>query len=306
MSAGSKPGGAASLASIMVPELTLWRRAAMISLTVVAALFGIALTCEAPPSQAFLDFNLQRLRAFRSEHEPRDPRALRVVLLGNSRLKNATIDPAVFDAAAEGNGLPRVEAFRLVANWAIFSNLDPLLDEVRTMEPDAYIIQMDLLVEDMAWPFKTQIAFNYLRWQVSGNGPWSWYEPESEQLELVCTSEQVPDQRAARAEEKLIVDTGSPSARRAREFIRAIAADGARIVLVSVPKTQAFERVMPSANEDMLSSARDLAAELPQVIVSPFTGALPDDRFCDVTHLNRAGASAYSRWLIEQLAAARR
>ena len=290
----------------MVPELTLWRRATIISLTVVAALFGIGLTCEAPPSQAFLDFNLQRLRAFRSEHEPRDPRVLRVVLLGNSRLKNATIDPAVFDAAAEGSGLPRVEAFRLVANWAIFSNFDPLLDEVRAIEPDAYIIQMDLLVEEMARPFKTQIAFNYLRWLASGSGPWSWYEPKSEQLGVVCTNEQMPEQRAARAEEKLIVDIESQSAHRAREFIRAIAADGARIILVSVPKTQAFERVLPSASADMLASARALAAELPQVIVSPFTGTLPDDQFCDVTHLNRAGASAYSRWLIEQIGAARR
>jgi len=290
----------------MVPELTLWRRAAMISLTVVAALFGIALTCEAPPSQAFLDFNLQRLRAFRSEHEPRDPRALRVVLLGNSRLKNATIDPAVFDAAAEGNGLPRVEAFRLVANWAIFSSFDPLLDEVRALEPDAYIIQMDLLVEEMAWPFKTQIAFNYLRWLVSGNGPWSWYEPKSEQLTLACTDERLPEQRASRAGEKLIVDIESASAQRAQAFIRAIVADGARVILVSVPKTQSFERVLPSASREMLATANTLAAEFPQVIVAPFTAALPDDLFCDVAHLNRAGAAAYSRWLIEQLAAARR
>jgi hypothetical protein len=285
----------------MVPELTLWRRAAILFLVVVVALFAVGLTCEPPPSEAFLDFNGQRLRAFRSEHEPRDPRTLRLVLLGNSRLKNATIDPAVLDAAAGR----KVEAFRLVANWAIFSNFSPLLDDVRALQPDAYVIQMDLLVEEMAQPFKTQISFNYLRWLVSGTGPWSWYEPESEQLVLACTDEQVPDQRAARAQDKLIVDLESPSARRAREFIRAIAADGTPVILVSVPKTQAFERVLPSASGDMLASANALADALPGVSVSAFTDRLPDDQFCDVTHLNRDGASVYSRWLIEQVAAGR-
>jgi hypothetical protein len=284
----------------MVPELTLWRRAAIIFLAVGVALLAVGLTCEPPPSQAFLDFNVQRLRAFRSEHEPRDPQTLRLVLLGNSRFKNATIDPAIFDAAAE----QKVEAFRLVANWAIFSNFEPLLDEVQALQPDAYVIQMDLLVEEMARPFKAQIAFSYLRWLSSGTGPWSWYEPESEQLVLACTDEQVPDQRTARAQEKLIVDLESPSARRALDFIRTITADGARVILVSVPKTQAFERVLPSASADMLASANALAAALPGVSVSVFTDALPDKQFCDVTHLNRDGASAYSRWLMEQVAAA--
>jgi hypothetical protein len=285
----------------MIPELSLWRRSAIVFLAAVTALFGLGLVCEPPPSQAFRDFNLQRVRAFRAEHEPRHPRTLRVVLLGSSRLKNATLAPDAFDEVGETAEFERIEAFRLVANWAVFATFEPLLDDVRALRPDVYVIQMDLLGDEMARPLKVQISFNYLRWLVSGSGSWSWYDAEREQLARVCTDEQTPDQRLDRAEANLVIDVESKSARRARDFIRTAIADGARVVLVSVPKTQAFERTLPSIREDMLASARNLAAELPQVTVVPYAGVLSDEHFCDVTHLNDRGAAVYSRWLIDQI-----
>lgn len=286
----------------MVPELALWWRAMALLALLVLALIGAGLVFGPPPSLAFRDFNLQRLQAFRTKHDPRDPQALRVVMLGNSRLKNATIEPAVFDRLAGQYGFRRVEHFRLVANWAVFSNFAPLLEDVRELQPDVYVIQMDLLVQEMAPTFENQLKFNYLRWLASGNGPWSWYEPEGEQLGLVCTTEKEPEQRASRAGQKLLADPESESPRLARRFIREVTAAGARVMLVSVPKTRTFEGVLPSASEEMLVAAGQLAAESPRVIVAPFTDPLPDDHFCDVTHLNRQGATAYSQWLIGRLA----
>lgn len=290
------------MASIMVPELSLWRRAAAVLSLLVFALIGIGLAVGAPPSQAYYDFNLQRLREFRAEHELREPRTLRVVMLGNSRLKNGTIETAQIDRWAGRYGYTRIEYFRLVANWAVFSNFIPLLDQVRALQPDVYVVQMDLLIDDMAPAFESQLVFNYLRWLTAGDGPWSWYEPKDEQLGFVCTNEGQPEMRAARAVLKLTSDPESESPQMARAFIREVAATGAEVLLVSVPKSDAFERVSPSVNDRMLTAARQVAAELPSVTVAPFVESLPDDHFCDVTHLNRQGAAAYSRWLVERLA----
>lgn len=286
----------------VVPDLSLWRRSAAILSIVVFALIGLGLAVGAPPSQAYYDFNLQRLREFQNTHPTKGPDTLRVVMLGNSRLKNGTIAAADIDRWASQHGYSRIESFRLVANWAVFRNFAPLLEQIRTLQPDVYVVQMDLLVDDMAPVFKNQLAFTYLRWLTAGEGTWSWYEPREEQLGLVCTNEAQPEMRAARAVLKLTGDPQSESPRMARAFIRDVARAGAKVVLVTVPKSTAFEQVSPSVTETMLTAARQLATELPMVRVMPFSRSLPDDHFCDVTHLNRQGAAAYSRWLVEQLA----
>jgi hypothetical protein len=286
----------------MIPDLSLWRRAAAILSVLLLALIGIGVAVGAPPSQAFYAFNLQRLQEFQAAHDPRDARTLRVVMLGNSRLKNGTIDGAQIERWAKQYGDTRIEYFRLVANWAVFRDFAPLLDEVRALRPDVYVVQMDLLVEDTALAYEAELAFNYMRWLTAGEGPWSWYEPKGEQLGLVCTNEAEPEARAARAAQKLTSDPDSESPRMARAFIREVALDGTEVLLVTVPKSVAFERVSPSVNDQMLAAARGIAAELPTVTVAPFAGSLPDDHFCDVAHLNRQGAAAFSRWLVGQIA----
>jgi hypothetical protein len=288
----------------MVPDLSLWRRAAAILSLLLLAVTGVVLAVGAPPSQAFYAFNMQRLREFRATHDPRAAHTLRVVMLGNSRLKNGTIDVAQIEQRASQYGYTRIEYFRLVANWAVFRDFAPLLDQVRVLRPDVYVVQMDLLVEDMAPAYEAQLAFNYLRWLTAGQGPWSWYEPQGEQLGLVCTNEGEPEARAARAAQKLTSDPDSESPRMARAFIQEVASDGTEVLLVTVPKSAAFERVSPSVNDQMLTAAREIAAELPSVTVAPFADSLPDDHFCDVTHLNRQGAAAFSRWLVGQIATA--
>jgi len=291
----------AALASIMVPELSLWRRAAAVLSLLVFTLAGLGLAVGAPPSQAYYEFNLQRLREFQAAHATKAPGTLRVVMLGNSRLKNGTIETAQIERWAAERGYAGIEAFRLVANWAVFRNFAPLLDQVRALQPDVYVVQMDLLIDDMAPTFESHLAFNYLRWLTAGDGTWSWYEPQDEQLGLVCTDEGQPEMRAARAVLKLTGDPTSESPQLARAFIREVTATGAEVLLVSVPKSDAFELVSPSVNDAMLTAAQQVAAELPSVTVAPFVGSLPDNHFCDVTHLNHQGAAAYSRWLVEQL-----
>src|SRR5262245_48215264 len=147
----------------MVPALELWRRAAAIAGAIAFGLYAITILVEAPASQGFIDFNLERVREFRDRHDPKPADTLRIVLIGNSRLKNATIDSQVLEQRSVGAGAKRIESFRLVANWAVFENFVPLLDEIRALHADVYVIQMDLLVEEMAPPFEHQLMFSYMR-----------------------------------------------------------------------------------------------------------------------------------------------
>ena len=285
----------------MIPDLVVWRRAlAALSVLVLAGIAG-GLALGAPHSQAYHEYNLQRLTEFRALHDPQDSRALRIVMLGNSRLKNATIDRNMLERLAADRGFERFEQFRLVANWAVFRDFEPLLDELRTLDPDLYVIQLDLLADEMTKTWVVELNYKYLRWLTAGKGAWTWYEPMKEQLDLVCTNESEPEMRATRAETKLIVDPSAASPRMAREFIADVTAAGARVLLVSVPKSEPFERIIPSVSPTMIATARQIANSAPGVTIAAYPNSLPIDHFCDVTHLNREGAAAYSRWLFDRL-----
>jgi hypothetical protein len=290
------------MVEMMIPDLSLWRRAVAVFGLFVLVLATLVFCLEAPPSQAFIRFNASRIHDFRAGHGPKDPGALRIVMLGNSRLKNATLDAALFDRLAHNHGLRKTEIFRLVANWAVFSDFETLLDEVRALNADVYVIQLDLLTQEKSSPFRHKLAFQYLRWLTAGTGEWTWHEPVKEQLDLVCTNETEPEQRSARATQMLVSDLDAESPKLARRFIHDVAGAGTAVVLISIPKSNAFEQVLPSATPEMLGAAREIAAAVPNVTVSPYVGTLPDDNFCDVTHLNSKGAGAFSRWLVEQIA----
>ena len=288
----------------MVPALALWYRATAVFAAIIISLLAIVALADVPASQAFIEFNLQRLRDFRERHDPKAADTLRVVLLGNSRLKNATFDSKILEQT-DVRAPKRIESFRLVANWAVFENFVPLLDEVRALHADVYVIQMDLLVEEMAPPFQSQLVYSYMRWLTAGNGAWTWFEPTAEQLALICTNETEPGARAARARARLVVDPFGESPRLARAFIEDVTSSGAKVLLVSIPKAGGFEEIMPSVTPAMLAAAREVADLTSGVTVAAYSGSLPDDHFCDVTHLNRAGGAAYSRWLAAQLSSIR-
>ena len=286
----------------MVPELSVWRQSLAALSVLVLALIFIGLMLGAPHSQAYREYNLQRLSEFRAEHDPRSPGALRIVMLGNSRLKNATIDPVMLERLAIDRGYRGLEQFRLVANWAVFRDFEPLLNDLQALDPDLYVVQLDLLVDEMTRTWIVELNYHYLRWLANGDGPWTWFEPQEEQLEPACAEHRFSDGRAFQADLKLVADPNAESPQMAREFIDAVARAGSRVLIVSVPKSNELEQRLPSVHVEALAAARSLQAQNASVSVAVFPTSLADQFFCDVTHLGPSGTEVFSRWLIDQLA----
>jgi hypothetical protein len=290
------------LGNEMIPDLLVWRRAFAVVSVVVLAVIGAGLMLGPPQSQAYHDYNLKRLNEFRAQHDPRNPRALRVVMLGNSRLKNATIDSAMLERLATDRSFEGLEQFRLVANWAVFRNFEPLLDELQALDPDLYVIQLDMLADDMTRTWTVKLTYHYLRWLANGEGAWSWFEPQEEQLEAACAEHRFPNLRALRANLKLVTDPSAESPRMAHAFIEEVTGAGIPVLIVSVPKSDDLERELPSVNADALAVAESLQAQNPLVTAAIFPMSLPDELFCDTTHLGPLGSEVFSRWLMDQLA----
>lgn len=287
---------------VIIPELALWRRALAALSLLILSLVGVGSLLGAPPSQAFHDFNHRRLQEFRVRHDGKPGPVLRVVMLGNSRLKNATVDDALLQRLAAERGLERIETFRLVANWAVFRDFEPLLDEIEALDPDLYIIQLDLLADEMTAAWRAEQTYYYVRWLANGAGAWTRFKPEEEQLERVCAGGQFLDMRTVLANLKLRTDTEADSPRLARKFIAEVAERAESVLIVSVPKSPELEARLPSANPEALAAVRALQSRYGSIDLAVFPHTLPDDHFCDVTHLGVRGTEVYSRWLMEQMA----
>jgi len=143
------------------PPLLAWLWAAAFAALAVAAFFHLAGKLAMPQSQAFLTFNQERVEAFASAQAPD---ALRIALLGNSRLKYGTLGEAELAALAADLGHRPMRFLRLVNNWAVFEDFAALESAILAARPDVVVLQMDLLAQERAEPARALLLRDYVEW----------------------------------------------------------------------------------------------------------------------------------------------
>ncbi|MFQ5784355.1 MAG: hypothetical protein ACE5H8_05970 [Alphaproteobacteria bacterium] len=259
---------------------------------------------EPPPSAAFDDFNRARIAAF--ARTPRDG-VLRVVALGNSRLKHATLDDGDLARLADEVGAGRMAFLRLVNNWAVFEDFEPFADDLLALKPDVIVLQLELLGAEHGRVGRQVFLVDYLFWRLLGFGPWNPRQVDQRDLQF---AKPCADDRDAlrlrgrvRMTEAWIVDDGAgTSTKLARAFVARARAAGIRVVLLAVPKTERMEAVRPSARDGLVAAANNLERADDGLRLLRYPGAFADDRYCDFLHMNDRGRAEYSAWLVRELA----
>ena len=265
---------------------------------------------EVPPSEAFQAYNSERLRAFaesRVTEAAASPRPLRVISLGNSRLKHATFDDQVFTEFAATRGKEGVEYLRIVNNWAVFKNFEPIADQILAAEPDVVLLQLELLGLERGPLGRTILTREYLIWRLAGFGPWNPRNVDQGELQFnkPCTNVQTEEalwRRLERTYDWLEDNLDAESPRLAREFIAKAVAKNITVVLLGIPMTERMEQERRSNPEHLLEIAQQLEAEAQNIAYLNYPGSLPDDRYCDFVHMNKQGREEYSSWILGELA----
>lgn len=282
------------------------------ALAVVATLLSRPpeiLGIEVPHSEAFQDFNGPRLDAFGSgtpTQSASGPEPLRVVALGNSRLKHATFDDHRFGDFAAALGEERIAYLRIVNNWAVFKDFELLSERILSLEPDVVVLQLELLGLERGALGRARLTREYIIWRLAGFGPWNPRNVDQDELQFhkPCTNIQTEDalsRRLDRTYEWLHDDTAAESARLAREFIAKASSLGIGVILLGIPMTERMEQKRPSNPQNLLEIARELEAETKGVIYLNYPEVLPDDRYCDFVHMNKSGREEFSAWLVREL-----
>ena len=282
------------------PPLVTWFWGLFFGLCLTIAFLKMAVDAKLPPSSAFVAFNDARIEALAAGQTV--PDRLRIVLLGNSRLKYGTeVDPEGFSFSDDA----RFEVLRLVNNWATFEDFAPMADRILDLRPDMIVMQTDLLGRGRREWGRVFMYREYLNWRAFGHGPWNPGKIDHQEVQYAtpCLNDQSQDRYDWRVDVDsnwLIFDLESDGARNARGFIDKAADQGIRVVLLSMPITERVQSVLTP----MDNLASDLLGELERddkVTKLTFPETVPNERFCDFVHMNEAGRATFTPWLAQQL-----
>ncbi|QCG87279.1 hypothetical protein [Azospirillum sp. TSH100] len=306
----SLPAHAADTATAATPRQgrRRWWMAATGVLLVPLALAGLAAlgvlwTGSLLYDQPFAWYNLNRINAV-AERAARTPDSVLVVALGDTALRDATLDePGMAKIAAE-RGVPRLEFLRIVHRQAQFADFEPLLDRLIAVKPTLILLDRNLLTA-------SRNPVDEL--QRYGNGLLRLYRGQTYVQDQVA----LQYRRGCGPTPSAWLTGGSPGAvtgstateRQVRAFIDRAWAAGIRVALIEVSSRPA--RQAPSLIAT--ASAAEPAAQ-PSTASLPLwnygsAAAEPDDyedaaptAACDQASAN--GRNAFSAWLSGGIAGA--
>ncbi|MFP5517371.1 MAG: hypothetical protein ACLGJC_30360 [Alphaproteobacteria bacterium] len=260
-------------------------------LAVLAVLWTGSLLYDQP----FAWYNLNRIDTL-ADRAARNPDSVSVVALGDTALRDATLDERGMAELAAKRGVPNLEFLRIVHRQAQFADFEPLLDRLVAVKPTLILIDRSLLTASRG-PIDELERY--------GNGLMRLYRGQAyvqDQVALQYRRGCGPTPSAWLTGGTPDAVTGnSATARQVRAFIDRAWAAGIRVALIEVHSRPAPR----STGLIATASAAEPAATLPLWNYA----AGPDDEMdaapaCADREAGITGRNAFSAWLTGGIAGA--
>ena len=251
------------------------------------------------PADEFVVFNNTRLEQFAGH-----PARHKVVLLGDSRLKYASLpgeDLASLAARSEADA-----AFlRIVQNQAEFSDFEPFLENILRAQPDLVVLQGSLLARHRHNNVDLRSLQKLIAWALfDGDGTWNPDGVDQRELQFgtPCSggtalpiSGDLSDQELEAAVREVkgrgTRDTGGPNAVAAQAFIAAAKQQDTNVVILNLPATPSYFRIVAEAFPDHAAESIERGAATWE-----YPGRFPMHNFCDLIHLDANARAIFSEW----------
>ncbi len=261
-------------------------------LAVLAVLWAGSMLYDQP----FAWYNLNRIDAM-ADRVARNPDSVMVVALGDTALRDATLDERGMTKIAAERGVPNLEFLRIVHRQAEFADFEPLLDRLIAVKPTLILLDRNLLTASRG-PFDELERY--------GHGLMRLYRGQAyvqDQVALQYRRGCGPTPSAwLTGGAPGAVDGSTATARQVRAFIDRAWAAGIRVALIEVHSRPAAPR---STGLIATASAAEPSAE-PSAINLPLWN-YDDEDAVPATACGQAstdGRSAFSAWLTGGIAGA--
>ena len=266
----------------------IWLLAVALALPLSVLAMRAVRDLDVPASAAFVEFNEPRVEAFAAAI---DDGAVGVVLLGDSRLRNAVpVDDelaAQLTQAADRD----IAVLRLVKDWAIYDDFAPLADAILDAQPDHVIVLDELRVRERGSEATQLLQRQYLWWKLFGSQSWSAGDPDQADLQSrpTCAPDDGVAERLVRVDRWYAFDPAGATAQRFEQFRDALGASGIEQRFLSVPVTAAAAAGLPRVEP----------AE-PQTLLRPDV-PIGDEHYCDPVHLGQTGQKIFTEWFVDEI-----
>lgn len=261
-------------------------------LAVLAVLWAGSMLYDQP----FAWYNLNRIDAM-ADRAARNPDSVMVVALGDTALRDATLDERGMAKVAAERGVPDLEFLRIVHRQAQFADFEPLLDRLIAVKPTLILLDRNLLTASRG-PVDELERY--------GHGLLRLYRGQAyvqDQVALQYRRGCGPTPSAwLTGGAPGAVDGSTATARQVRAFIERAWAAGIRVALIEVHSRPAAPR---STGLIATASAAEPSAE-PSGINLPLWN-YDDEDAVPATACGQAstdGRSAFSAWLTGGIAGA--
>jgi len=291
-----------------VASLTVWFRAVEIA-TVVALTLNIWFMLEPPWSTesqlAPMTKMIERFEGTAVGKTEGSAHSFKLVGLGTSLLKNVTFSPSIVQNAAKSGGLDQtVDALTIAINWGGFERINPIVDRIRDMRPDAVIIMPEFLAEDFSWRAKWTFAMQY-SYQILRHRDFHLFDPKEEFSQPVCKGFELSAAARMRIHKRWIsrASLRSKGPKLAYSAIEDLANTGILVIIARIPRHPDLERLMPRDSSELLAATRQLASKYENVIALMNPPVFDRDAFCDYAHLHPEKAQRWMSWVFQAIAA---
>ena len=245
--------------------------------------------------QPFAWYNLNRIDAM-ADRVARNPDSVMVVALGDTALRDATLDEGGMTRIAAERGVPNLEFLRIVHRQAQFADFEPLLDRLIAVKPTLILLDRNLLTASRS-PFDELERY--------GHGLMRLYRGQAyvqDQVALQYRRGCGPTPSAwLTGGAPGAVDGSTAAARQVRAFIDRAWAAGIRVALIEV-----HSRPAPRSTGLIATASAAEPSSAPSAVNLPLWN-YDDEDAIPATACGQAstdGRSAFSAWLTGGIAGA--
>lgn len=269
----------------------MWLVAIALAVPLLMWMFQEMRSLDVPQSQAFLDYNSERVEQFQ---EQTAAGAVGVVVMGDSRVRYGTEWQDDLAAELSDHVGHEVAVLRLTYDWATYEDFEPLMPMIFDAQPAMVILQEELRLKNRGYDASEAIKREYLWWKILGSGVWNPggndqdYYQEENTCEAVGVQEL--DVRLVRLNRWVNFDADGPAAQKVSRLTDDLKSRDIELRYLHVPISSDARTVLPGV--EVTGSPIGLAPDI----------TFDDVNYCDYVHMDPVARADYTDWFITAVA----
>lgn len=290
----------------MAPPLDVWIRAFELTVLCLAIVCAWAVWIRTPlpetQDRALVQHELALLDRRAEAISRAGGRPLKVLFLGTSRMRSVTLDVEGLVAEARAAGIKRPLAVTTIGlDFGAFQRLGSSLAAIKQRDWDMVVIMPELLSQDYTKRVRAEMGAKWVATQLWGRD-YAFFASDDQGFPDCTHFGNTIEEYNGINDAIIARNLDGEGPRLARRFVLDMAARGTHVVIADIPVTATFEAHRPAEPRGSAKLAEFGLTGQPLITLSEMSNTLPEQKYCDYTHINPANDTLWQRPFLANVA----